>query len=440
MLLTFAVAVGVLKYRQAPEAWLSAPHAGAAAWFALAMLGEVRQFWRRYRGLNDPSPEERGGWRFAMLWRLLLATVVIAALFHAFNRPAVSDSWLGTPFRGGENQLYLQKADPMLVIDICFVLALMSGQAPAAATRKLARFVWKPLGMAVGLFLCLLVWANVCLISFLVHLSVVGIERSAPKGFGFPGISWNVSAREDYFSQMAIVAGAVVLGNAFLTWLLAKHWRSVVWRCVTSGLLVAGLTAAVGYIAWLIAYGMYQLSPPMEVGMRTTTPLQVLLAAMIVAPAATVAAWRLVSGDGGGNPVDKRPNLPPAFSQPGWALMLAVMVFEAMRLPLEIWEILGSFEPIYFVAEPETYLTAAILVLGLRHAARRWFWSEESWAVAPRPLAWGRFCGVWLAALATLATAAPILAAVSFSMLLRYYNVPDWLVDATIDLHEAIGW
>ncbi len=65
---------------------------------------------------------------------------------------------------------------------------------------------------------------------------------------------------------------------------------------------------------------------------------------------------------------------------------------------------------------PSTYLALAVVILAGERALRALFWRDGAYPTLPRVPSLACFCTVWLATLATIALAVPLLAALSFAV------------------------
>lgn len=430
-LLTFAVAVGLLQYRSSPQRWTLAVATTVAVWFAAAWIVETIQFVRR-RSLPRLASAQRVSWCVASLWRLILAGVVTGSI-------VLANAWETARERGlndFQDWLGADRRLPLTVVALCLVLALVSSEASGEMGRPFARRLRAALALLGAAALAVVAWASICLLTFHFHNAMLGIEAADPPSFHPPGVSWNIAARQQEFSRWAFLAAGVTLANACLTWQLARHWgrarRRLGW---TAAMLCCGLAVAAAYCVWLIDAGVHRLSPAWNEGMRAAPPALV-PPTIIVLLAATAAALRLVA------PTDRSPfrttrhAVPPGFSLFGWAPMLAAAIALQLRI---VWigvREIGLLDTVqYFASEPAELTGAVLALLGLRHAVRAWWRPADAWAIAPPPIRPGQFACVWLA---TIATAAPIATAAAFSLLLRFYDVPNWMMDASVGFRGAV--
>jgi hypothetical protein len=227
-----------------------------------------------------------------------------------------------------------------------------------------------------------------------------------------------------WFSLFAAVFVPVGLGS---TYLLARHWSKGLRSRFTWAALIAFSTAIVAcFTIWVATVGLPHVSPHMAEVLREGPPYPWATAFVLLLAFATAATCRFMPTTGevrAGTQLQWR-RAPESYYHERWATLVVLAMgaatpIVAIRFPMTIAPgfVVGGLDDLcYALEDPYSELLLALALLAIHRAYLAWFRRGELDADVAPTLSPGPFLAVWLAMLATLVFAIPVLACFGFAV------------------------
>ena len=176
LLLIASAALGIV-FGLVAEDWQPGAMAAISLWVVLGLASQVHDLWTSPAGNGALTREERRGWRFAVAWRVVVASLIVACfllrLLVARHVLAIDD---------GRDIIFVSWTDMVEAVLLISMVAAV-GSSPRLARRKELRpgawIVGLLAGVAVGV-LCAILLTQYFVVPFLVHISIFAIEMSQP--------------------------------------------------------------------------------------------------------------------------------------------------------------------------------------------------------------------------------------------------------------------
>jgi hypothetical protein len=451
--LTFSVAIG-LSFWKVTQHWYSSTLAALSFWIILGLMSQVVDLWgsiRQSRGCGkgdrhllceapegpfrqkvpvtfsaDLPSDERWGLRFALVWRLALCCLIVAAL--------VVRSLIG--FR-----LFGYKDDEDITVIVFFTTArglwdavlTVSIIAALASSPRLMRpkrrwpWTWAVnlLGLiAAGVFLAGRAIDSL-LITFLVHATISCILSAQAAKLVTDSLDSFNPKRILQFCDLATAGVVFLLISCVSLWLLALRWRSAPWQRLGLGILLVASLAAMVLLAVRIAFvEIPVVSPVLAANISVPGPPRLAAAAVLVLIVATVVAlrWSELPAEHTNQPVPWRRDEGRYHHERRWlaaalggaAIASLVVVGLRQTSPRPDWDELA-----YLFMIPENCLTIALVLVAVASVSSGWFRRSDATAVQPPRLAPGLFLVVWSGLLTIIVCSAPLLGAWGLAFWIR---------------------
>jgi len=406
--------------------------AAAVAWIVYGLIRQIRDLGGAYRKAAGLSPDQRWGWRFAMAWRADLTVVFIGCLLTkalvATDCISLSDGDASRgQFWGGGS--YLRESLLALAL---FVVLAASGPRPLHASKRRTGPVLMIFAAVAAALLGLIVWCDELLVCHLVNIACMAIEFFAPSRNSLDAIqAYSLARAWTFLIWSALSAGLLVADMICIRWLV-RCWaidRRARW--LAGGCLAISLALTAIYPFWIMSHGLRDIAPRMAEFCFIGPIHRWVTWAIIVLISVTAGAWRVVSfvepppekgqlnWRRGPVYVNERPIL--AFLVAGTILLHEAFLFRKASMWLSFmdwWSLLSAT----IVPDGLRLLWFAVLLLALYQSIPRWRKPAEPLPAGPRPLPIGLFSAVWIALLATLLCALPIIAGLSFGIWLNAWR------------------
>jgi hypothetical protein len=251
-LLIFCVAVGLAIHPNPLDA-LTPTIASA---MCLGLIQQARQLFRAKRTNVDTDSHWSFAFKFAILWRLALASVIAACLV---SQMSISHHLWQEPTSG---DLIVYQSSIWTVVQICMIVVLSdsvrrwSPHTPPAASNRWRVVFWWILSLAV----VAAALPDLGLVAGLVHLATEGIEAGQPVRFSRTGTYPN--HQTEGFRSFWITSAALIIGFlAIIFFVLAnavQTRRRRLWSLVA---FTISITAAGGFCVWYYAREFHRISP-----------------------------------------------------------------------------------------------------------------------------------------------------------------------------------
>ena len=212
-------------------------------------MAQVHDLWRSPEGSGVLTPEERWGWRFAVVWRL-----AIACLMVGYFVVLLLVAWKFLVFHDGGNLSILGCSGVMLeaVLLISTIVAIASsprlraggadGRGPSDCSPGLPRACS-----------CADLLRDQLLIAALVHITIAGIQAAWPLAWAPDYLATYGPAHVAWFLRITTLGVVSVLASGGLLSLIAVRWRQGWTQRVSLGVLLAASLATMALLAGRIA-------------------------------------------------------------------------------------------------------------------------------------------------------------------------------------------
>jgi hypothetical protein len=288
--LTLSVAMGVSLWKVEHD-WYQSVLAALSPWIVLGLAAQVRDIWNSFSWSGELLPGERWGIRFDLAWRLAICLLigtwfVIRVVVGSYPIPA----------RAWDDDIVLvsctQMWDALLIIAIISAVCGSLGLARGSHRRPWSWAVCVFRGF-VATYLLLLLVDNLQIISYLVHITIVGILSALPLSFESDVVSAGSRGRINLFYGVTSAAVISLVVSSILLWQFSLRWRAARWQRVGVGvLLVASLAATVLLTTRIVLVEIPTISPVMAANIRMPRLLALAAAVLATSVAATVVARR----------------------------------------------------------------------------------------------------------------------------------------------------
>ena len=433
MIFVFGVAVGLSAMTSTRADWSYAVLAAATTWIVLGLINQVHDLWRAFGGRSDLSNDQRWGWRFAVLWRLAVAGLLIGYCVVRYllarkiiSLPEREHDMFDTGARLREALFYLS-----LVVVLCSVPRLR--RTPRRSRWSL---LLGALGGAAAACLCVVVWIERTCICFLVHVAIKGIAMVQPLWLSREVLKVYGDARSEAFFRLSLLAVIFLLASLALIRQLARQWpRGPRRRLIWTGLLLPSLAVTISYPIWVYTRGLERVAPRMAEALQMGPLHRWIFALPVLIVLVTAATWRIV-----GNPGDPvcDPKLNWRVRQRSYyherlavimVLAVALVMFFGERYaaiaqpgtPFSVWQ-----ETVWPLFGEYLCLQAAVLLLAVQGTLSGWFRPVDPQPAGPPELPPARFCAVWCALFVTAIFGIPAIALFSFSVWLSGWHLLPW--------------
>ncbi len=322
----------------------------------------------------------------------------------------------------------------ILVVPWVLLLAVWEGTRSGQASKR--SYLFSAIALAIAVPWCLYSWADVTLISSLVHIAVTGIAMAEPLSLSPETV--HATAREHAFFWQSLPVLPVLLASCVGVWQLARQWpRGILRRLLWTALLLAGLAVMVNYVIWVHTTALPEVSPMLADAMRFGPLHRWITALLVVAILSAGIAYRLTAA---GRDTESVEPLgcgysPHRYHHQRRTIIVLVMlgtvsicVIEPLVLAsssVGYWALSGSGTSFFFLRPlviffsnmlyRPNYLPLAILLLGVQKLVASATQLPTPPAVCPPEMVPGQFCAAWLAAFVTIVLAVPTLAACGFA-------------------------
>ena len=428
---TCGIGVGAAVLRLDQFEWTDGVLAAAAYWIILGLLHQVRDLWRAYRNNTELSSDERWGWRIAAAARIGVAGI-LAQFFvvEYFLRSGdvlawdTSATWSSFGAESREAFFYL-----------ALVFAMLSAPRLHRRNRKrsrISRVVNLLAWFAAGVY-CLIVWCEHTLIHYFVYIAILGIEQSWSLKFArLEGLDVLAFARGARFFWWSLAAFVVVPVNLMLAFRLS-HRKPLArsWKCLLAALLVAGLSFTTGYVIWVYAAGIQNISAPLAEGLtpgRGARLLTALLLVGVIVTAISYARVRACSTSVRNEDLSWRRNHTKYYHESRFVMatlavpLLAFLVDILISMHLAYGTFSSSFTQniqyaIYILfGSPSVTLWVAVTLVAVKGTFVGLIRPQPAPQDGPPRVPLVRFVCVWLMMFVTVASAAGVMVWFSFAM------------------------
>ncbi len=415
----FSAAVGLSTLTPGGANWQAVLVTAVLVWIVLGVVRQAGDLAATYRGCGEISQNQRWGWRFAVLWRLGLAAMLVGSylvtvlMAKGLLNLAPADPYLFDPAGVG---IVVRRA----LVDLAVLIIVCS----VPRRRRLPVHLWwsrflDALAVAAAAVLCLLLVMDRLLVPMLVHVALVGIELSRPLRSAIPGVELDYAARSIRFFNWSALAVAMAVANLLLVRQLARQWaKGRLRRWLLGAFLAAGIAASAGYAVWAGTVGLWSVSPYLPEGWGRIPwhvwPVAILLAAL----AASAGAYRFVRGPSAMPELPWRRHPGRYYHERPLVLgsLVAALGLEALwpvfRTPgLPLWELAHIL-----LVNPAVSLRVAVILaaIGALWACLRR--PKEASLPGPPELPLGPFAATWLGLFLTVVFAAPAIAGLGFAI------------------------
>lgn len=429
MMVVFVVAVGLTTWRQPWAEWYEAVLAAALCGLLLGLAHQILDLCIALKRSPGLTTELRfAGW-LAVAWRFFAMALIIAyCVFEASRR----EGWI---VLARQSSGLFDERTALCDLTFYFAIVLVLASAPQLAHRpsndSMGRRLIEAASWLLAAGVCLLVWSNWQSIVFLVHIAIAGIESRFPLKFANPDIDLDLVARSQRFAVHSLLAASLVGVNLWLVKRLAAAWpKGMRCRLLYAGSVSIGLGAAATCCVWLQSGELPQFSPYLAENPDSGLSSVFLYSAPLLLLASGAAGYRLIDSLSKSNPslsLDWRREPRRYYHERG--LTMGALLVAAVGALAKYCSAAGGnwrFALHLALGVPESYLQLAMIWVALCGLIRGWRNPSTS---SPRLAAlspW-QFTAVWAAMFATLITAIPLLAWLSFSFWILLGYRFEWL-------------
>lgn len=393
----------------------------AAVWFAFAfgLFAQARDLWRMFPQGAEVPTDVQWGWRYAILWRLIVP--LLAAVFLALDTASQAE-WIVLP----ERQSVFEDANAV-TFTIVLLLTLIVVLSTRPIARSLPRRSWL-MGivgaagwMAASVYLALFLF-EAALIPVLTHLAILGVDhgRAARDSMFFP----DSAPQHAHFFWLTLAASLVVVANFWLTFQLAKRWGSG-WfvRGALLAPLIVGLVVAVSYVVWLYSGGISIISPPFEEALSWGPAHRWIVAGMLIAIVVTALTFRFITSATAAGISTYSDWIPPGRRYVHHHPILLLLLGLSMLVPEQIdyaltpnitWQ--EWTETIAYGLISPWFLMSLVVSIAAVQASWREFRRELNQRIFIPPLPPMPASVVWVALMVTVATGIPVAVWLGFAL------------------------
>jgi hypothetical protein len=430
--LTFSVALG-LSFWKMEQDWYPAVLAAASFWIVLGLAAQARDICCDLRGRCDLAKDELCGLGFAAAWRLTVCLLIgICLLVRAVARfhSCYVDRNFPSHWDFLDQECFILSPRTMWSAVLLCLLIVAIGYSRSRIRRS-----WRPpwswticifRGVAIGvLFLVVLEERQV--VAYLVHITIVGVLSAQPLLLEPDVVVAASRSRIMLFYEITSAGVVSLLASSILLWQISVWWRTGgARRLCLAAVLVASLAAMILITARIAVVEIPAISPLMAANISMPAPIQFAAAMLLAVGLATAIARRWAEP----LPDDAIPRkatwrrderryyherLPLILLLSG-AAWLECVVLGCMLL--RRWP--SSWEEIACLfASPVETLSLALFLLAVQVALFGLRKRSDSLAITQPRITPALFAVVWLAALAIMACAAPVLSAWHFACFLK---------------------
>ncbi|HET6879434.1 MAG TPA: hypothetical protein VFI31_04745 [Pirellulales bacterium] len=421
----FGIAAGLTEVRHDIASWTDGLFVALATWGAVAIGEQACDLWRHFRRNRSLSTAQRGGVRWAMLWRL--TAIALLAVGFALRRLQTAGIIALVDQSDG-----FQATGKSLRAALFDLLLLLMAARPAMlpASTKAPRKWFKLASLAAASLLALLIWWEKFSIMYLVHVAIEGIESTAPVRFLTSRTGVSFAARYPPFIWGSL-AGTVACTLAILP---ASKLPALSRRRFALAVAMLCLSLLAGYASdvWLATSGFRRASPYMHGALMPHSAHVWIAATLVVAVLTGTSAcrWSAVAWE------DSRPTnddwrqgrryLHEGFF---WTVMLAVAAGSRivhLLMASYQWSFGGPWyhAAYYMLMWPDGLLAISLSLVACYRIVGH-FRRETTLPRGIAALDPARFAIVWCALLVAAPAAIVALAAFSFALWLTpWYNLP----------------
>jgi hypothetical protein len=415
----FGTAVGLSLLHVQNARYIDCILAAVSAWFTLGLLWQSRDLFFALRRNNMLPAERKWAWRFAIVWRLVIAVSFVGhyALFQLIGNGLLTLEKSG---------LYICQNKELLEIPflLSFLVVLWS-----LCIVKQRKHGWYSRTITVlGGIVCTAWFFRCCMgaacVPFLVYISVLGIEMAEPLQYTqcVYGPQWIQKHYYLLFGSCAAVL-LLILSIAFCI-SMVRRWQQAgksrtIWIVSSFGCLA--LTSV--FPIWVYAFELRRLSRAFAEGLWCHSGLAWTVAGLLCLGSASGVAWRVTrraATPADGQAGNERPSGRVYYHE---QTTVIGCLFVAMFLVLvKLFGESGIFMLGYCFSVPSDCVLMAVFLM-----AARIFWqrlrrpadlpSPVDFAVSP-----GCYALTWLYVLGALVIGASALAWLGFSV----WTVPYW--------------
>lgn len=211
LLAMVGMAAGLAIWKLPKAHWLDVPVTIVGLWLAGSMLGRALRTRRRLAGEAGLSREERTGG-----WLLIFGLVALAAtmLGVLLLRLLVARGALSFEDERGNFRLDLLTL-PYDVLLVVMIASLAIGNRAPASSRAKSRFVSSiaAAGVASGWIAAVVFALNLCCMTALVCIAILGIEMAQAPRFMPDSLDVDIGNRIQRFADFGIMGGILALVN-----------------------------------------------------------------------------------------------------------------------------------------------------------------------------------------------------------------------------------
>jgi hypothetical protein len=413
--------------------------AAAATCIVAGLINQIIDLYRDFRQTTGLSSDHRSGWWFAMLWRAVLAIILVGHFYLmgllAINRVSLAGTAGGVPLIDVLGHEPLRKAIFALSLLLVFG-GLDGGEAPSPRRKRSVVF-----GVAIILLVVPILLLDRFFIPGLVHIVCAGMAMSMHHPPAEIAQIYSGARSLAFLGWAAVATGLVVLDLILLRQVIALWSQG--WRARTVAVTAVGLSLVLTALhpVWLAARGLKDIAPCFAETFPAG-PLNRWLFGLALAMLFVTAVARRMILSGHGPARDPRWNWrrrPETYFHERRLVaffVAATIAFIAVRwivnwtdyrpwagLPGSLMDIVSDgLENL--IADPITQLWLAVFCVAVYRVIFGVARTPDGLCAAPREMSCFLFAVVWIGLLATVVLAAPIVAALGFGMILNWWRVP----------------
>jgi hypothetical protein len=407
--------------------------AAVSAWVALGLINQARDLWSAFHGRSGLCSEERWGWRFAVLWRVGVACLLVG--YYTINI-LLARELLALPERNDDFwHVGARLRDALFHISLLIALAGVPRVRQSRPRPSRFQPVINILGWLAAAYWCLFVWSNMMIVPALVHISIMGTAMAEPLWLSRESMITYSTARLHHFLWASICAVGLLLAHLGVVRQFARQQaRRLRRRWLWAGVLIPSLAIVAVYPIWLVARRLRDIAPLFAETYDPGPSHLWVAAGLLIAVFVTCASRRLMRA--ARNPA-RASELhwrrdPQRYYHEGRTIAVLVVIALALKFIMDfiptlqdLWDMtrffasydnaIGwCFEELF--CDPSTYLLVTVLLIAVRNVFRGRVRSIDSRLDGPPGLPVVRFCVVWCILFLTVVFAVPTLAGLGFAI------------------------
>ncbi|MEN6557464.1 MAG: hypothetical protein ABFC54_04715 [Thermoguttaceae bacterium] len=405
--------------------WPSGPLAAISVAVILGLVAQIGDLRRGFAGQTALTSQERWGWRFAIVWRL-----VVVALMFAYFLVRWLVLWKVLASNVARDFVPFGFAALDIAVLLMAILVAIGSNPCLIQTTERRRWAW--LGeLLVGALACVLLAVLLrdrLLIPALVHITIAGIEMAQPLQFSSESLAACDTGRILHFFDVTTAGAASVLVSLLLVRFLAWRWpRGLGWRIVAAAALVASLVMTGMFSRKIALVEVPDMTPALASRIPTPNLHEIMAAAALalLLVGAVGRRWSTPRDAAASKCIDWRRceyryyHERRLFLWPTAAIALWILICEGAT----IWRIMNGFDSCGWlialrysaagmIGDPVTCLCLALGILAVQCALSR----NVAAQTEPPPLSPALFLLVGASLLAILVFGIPILGAWGFAL------------------------